>query len=146
MNSTFSTWILLHIPNIAFGAVVALIGYFAPVQGVVYVVLATILIDMIVGLWAAKKQGIGWKSIKLWRTIEKAILACLIIFVMYAIDTEIGIKAIQTHRFVAWLIAGFEVWSILENASKISNHKIFVLLKKFMSDKIKDNTGVDVNK
>ena len=62
---------------------------------------------------------------------------------MFAIDKEIPV--IKLHIVFAWIIVGFEVWSILENMAKIIDHPIFRILKRFMEDKIKDNTGVDIN-
>jgi len=127
------------------GLMIGLAGYLTPVCNVIIVVIVAITFDLITGLWAALKTGRGCKSIKLWRTVEKILLSVIVITILYATDQEIGIKAIKVHRFVAWMIVGFEVWSILENAVVISNHKVFFILKRLMKDKIKDQTGVNVD-
>lgn len=67
----------------------------------------------------------------------------MIISLFYAMDKEIGY--VELHRIIAWLITGFELWSILENCAKISEHKIFKILQKYFEHKVKDETGVELN-
>lgn len=135
-------WLLAHIYNLISSLVIAAAGYFSPIKGVIHVMVAAIIIDLIVGIFVAKKRGIGIKSGKLWRTVYKLLFAVVVVSLAFCLDKEMGI--IEIAPFIAWLITGFEIWSILESASKISDHKIFRLLKTFMKDKIKDVTGVDI--
>ena len=138
-------WITQHIWNFLFGIVLALVGYFLPIKNVVHVMSAAIMFDLFTGLWAARVKGRGWKSIKLWRTIYKLFISTIIIMLLYAMDKEMGTPIVQMHKIAAWLITGFEIWSILENAAEISNLRIFIILKDFMHDKIEQQTGVDLN-
>lgn len=136
-------WLLSHCYNFIAGIVMALIGYFAPIKEIILVMVIVILFDLITGIWAARVQGIGIKSMKLWRTVYKLFIAIVVVSLFFAMDTEM--EVIKLHKIAAWLITGFEMWSILENAAKITDHKIFRILKHFMEDKVKDTTGVDIN-
>jgi hypothetical protein len=88
-----------------------------------------------------EKKGI--KSSKLWKTLFKLFFVVLFIMLLYSMDAEFHI--IELHRLVAWLIVGFEAWSILENMARITDHRIFRILKKFMEDRIEKQTGIDLN-
>ena len=136
-------WILSHIYNLLSGVFVAAIGYFLPVREMVHLVIIAITIDLIFGIIAARKREEGIKSRKLWRTMYKMIISVIVIALAYSMDKEIGMQ-LQIHRFIAWVITGFEIWSILESAGQITNHKLFRILKSFMEDKVKDVTGIDI--
>lgn len=137
-------WLLSHFLNLASGLIIAAAGYFSPIKGVIHVMIAAIIIDLIVGIIVANKMGIGIKSKKLWKTIYKLLLAVVVVSLAFCLDKEMGI--IEISSFIAWLITGFEIWSILESAAKISDHKIFKLLQVFMKDKIEKVTGIDIEK
>lgn len=135
-------WILSHIYNLISGVFLASIGYFLPVRNMIHVVIIAITIDLIFGIVAARKRGEGIKSRKLWRTMYKMIIAIIVIALAYAMDVEMGL--VQIHKFIAWMITGFEIWSILESAGEITDHKLFRILQHFMEDKVKDVTGIDI--
>ena len=132
-------WLIAHNYNFCSGLLMAALGYFAPIKGIITVMVAAIIIDLVTGVWAALVQKKGIKSQKLWRTGYKLGFAIIIVSLFYAMDKEIGY--IDMHRIIAWIITGFEMWSILENAAKISDHKIFRILKTYMEGKLKDTTG-----
>lgn len=138
-------WFFSHLMNILFGMLIAVLGYFTPVKDIVHVMCAAIFIDFATGLWASRTKGNGITSFKMWRTIYKLFLSTLIVMLLFSMDKEMGVMHIEMHRLVAWLITGFEIWSILENAAVISDHRIFKLLKKYMHDKIEKQTGIDIN-
>ena len=66
----------------------------------------------------------------------------MVVALLFALDKEIDF--IQLHKVVAWIVIGFEVWSILENSVKITDHKVFRILKRFMEDKFKEQ-NIDLN-
>lgn len=117
-------------------------AYFAPCKGVIYVAVGAVLLDFVTGIISSLVQKKGIKSSKLWKTLFKLFFVALFIMLLYSMDTEFHI--IELHRIVAWMIVGFEAWSILENMAKITDHKIFRILKKFMEDKIEKQTGVKI--
>jgi phage-related holin len=136
-------WAEAHSNNFLAGVLIALGGYFAPVQNVVLVVMLAVIIDLITGIWASYTRGKGIKSRRLMRSIVKIVLYNMIIYLMFCIDKEMAL--IELHKTVAWLIVGFEVWSILENAARITDHRIFRILRRYMEDRVKETTGMDLN-
>jgi phage-related holin len=144
-KNTIMDWSTQHVYNFITGLFVAFFGYFIPIGPIIYVMISAILIDMFIGIWASRAQGYGIKSGKLWKTAWKLLFALVIVHLTFAMDQEMGIDAIQLHRVIAFIITGWEIWSILENSAKISDHSIFRILKKFMHDKIEQHTGVDLD-
>lgn len=135
-------WLAAHENNFMAGIITAIIGYFAECKGIFVVMFAAIIVDLITGVWAARVEGKGIKSKRLWRTISKMVLSFMVVALLFALDKEIDF--IQLHKVVAWIVIGFEVWSILENSVKITDHKVFRILKRFMEDKFKEQ-NIDLN-
>lgn len=148
-TETFANWVVCHFNNFICGFIIAffasLINYFSPILHIELVMIIAIILDFILGLWASYKRGIGWKSHKLWNTIYKLGFAPILVMLLFAMDNEMGFSFIQLHLIAAWFITGFEIWSILENMTYISDHKVFRLLKKLMRDKIEKKTGIDLD-
>lgn len=138
-------YMLVHSANIKAGFFIAAAGYFAPIRGIVLVVLAAIIIDLAFGIWAARVRGEGIQSKKLWRTGYKFLITFVLINLMHSIDKEMGISAVSTAKIVALFVTGFEIWSILESAAVITDHPVFRYIKKYMESKVKEKTGVDLN-
>jgi len=135
-------WAIEHSNHFISGAIMSVTAYFAPCQGVIYVAIGAVLLDFVTGIIASLVEKKGIKSSKLWKTLFKLFFVVFFIMLLYSIDKEFDI--IELHRVIAWLIVGFEVWSILENMARITDHRIFRLLKKFMEDKIEQQTGVKI--
>ncbi len=137
-------WFNDHILNSIAGLLTAALGYFSPIQGVVKVMVVAVLFDLVVGLWASLKKGIGIKEDKLWQTMIKLFLSVSVVAMLYAIDHEVGKEIVELHRIVAWFVCGFEAWSIIKHSGEISNHKLFRMLSKYMEDRIQDKTGIKI--
>lgn len=131
-----------HVYNWLTALAFGFLGYFEPMRGVVHVMVAAIVIDMITGIWAAVRRGEGLKSCKLWQTGRKLLLSIVVVVLFYAMDQEMSVDVFQLHKVAAWLITGFEMWSILENAAQISDHPVFRIIKKMMSDRLKKRLEV----
>jgi hypothetical protein len=144
-------WLLWHAPNFATGVtfatgvLAAATKYFAPIKGIVIVTMATIILDLILGVWAARKRGKGIKSVKLWRTVYKMLISFTVIHLLFSIDQEFGITAVHSYTVAGLFIIGFELWSILENAAVITDHKAFRVIRRYMEDKVKSSTGIDMD-
>lgn len=143
-STQFKGWLVAHSNNFISGMIMAICSYFAPVGDIMVVILAAIALDFVTGIIASRMIGKGITSRRAWRSLWKLLCVLSIIALTYAIDIEIPVVSI--HKIVAWVIVGFELWSILENMAKITDHRVFRLLKKFMEDKVKENTGVDITK
>lgn len=134
-----------YLPNFMAGMIATIAGYFAPVKGMAVVMLTAITIDLVFGIWASRSQGAAIESRRMWRTGYKALIALIVVHLLHSIDQEMGIAGIQTSKIGSLFITGFEVWSILESAAIISDHPVFRAIKKYMSTKVKENTGIDLN-
>lgn len=140
---SIKAWAVNHSNNFMAGVFAPILGYFSPIKNMFFVAFAVIAVDFITGVIAARVQGIGIKSAKLYKSLYKIGCIWAILGLTYAIDTEIPV--FQIHTIIAWIIVGFELWSILENMGKITDHPIFRILRKFMKDKIEDVSGVDIS-
>lgn len=142
MITQVRAWVSAHSNNFMSGALMGILSYFSPVKGVLLVAFAAILLDLITGIIAARTRGEGIKSKKLYKTAVKIGCVSAIILMTYAIDKEIPL--IELHKLVAWLIVGFELWSILENMAQITDHPVFRFLKRLMRDKIEKASEVEL--
>ena len=118
--------------------------YFVPVKELLTLVFVFISIDFFLGVWAARRRGEGIKSVRIWDTVFKTIFALMLVMLGYAFDNNI--VNLKLSRIAAGFICGIELWSILENMSYISNSPMFDLFRKVISDKVKENTGIDLEK
>ncbi|WP_346856590.1 phage holin family protein [uncultured Draconibacterium sp.] len=143
LKSTIN-YMLVYIPNLLTGFLATIAGYFAPIKGMAIVMLTAIIIDLILGVWASRTTGEGIKSKKLWRTGYKILIALIIVHLLYSVDKEMGISGINTAKIGALIITGWEIWSIFESAAVISDHPAFRMLKKYMENKVKEKTGIEI--
>jgi phage-related holin len=134
---------LSYTGNVVAALLAGVLGYLAPVSGVLTIVIVCILVDQIFGIIAARKRGHAIKSSKLWKTVKKIFYSTIIIALLFSMDAEIGL--VPLHRVVAFVIAGWEVWSILENAAYITDHKAFRVVQTLMKDKVQDITKIDIS-
>ena len=144
-------WVADHTDNFRFGflsfltsAFASVCGYFAPLGEILIVLFACIMADLVTGIWAARVKGLGIKSKRLKKTAVKIGLYFGVIMLIYSIDHAFNI--LNLSSYTAWLIVGFEAYSVLENTMVITDNPVFRVLRKFMNDKIKDTTGVDIEK
>ena len=106
---------------------------------------SAIFFDLVLGIAAAIVRGDGIKSNKLWRTAYKTLIAYALIHLMWSVDKEMLGGQFHTYMKAALIITGFEIWSILESAVELTDHKSFRMLKKLMHDKVKEKTGIDLD-
>lgn len=139
----FKAWVVAHAENFYFAFVMPIIGYFAPIKNILILALAIIAVDFITGILAARKRGEGIESKKLYKSFYKLCCVYILLMLIYAIDTEIPV--ISIHKIAAWIIIGFELWSILENMAQLTDHPLFSFLKRFMKGKIENVSGLKIS-
>ena len=130
------------------GMVVAFAALFAPIREVVICALLFILIDFVTGILAsraeAKSRGERWffSSREAWRTIRKAGLVLLTISMCWLVECcVLNFVALHITRIVAGAICGVEMWSFLENASVLSDRKLFMWLRNYVKRKVEHEMG-----
>lgn len=142
----FAQWMEMHVWNVFSGLICGMFVYFMPIRNILILMFAFIIFDMITGLAAARKRGEAIQSCKLWNTIYKTLISTTLVLLLYSVDREFSLTGIiSVHKIMGLFVCGFELWSILENAIQITNNSIFKALKKFMRDKVEEETGVDLN-
>lgn len=136
----------MHVWNVFSGLICGMFVYFMPIRNIVILMLAFIIFDLITGIIAARKRGEAITSSKMWNTANKTLISVALVILLYSVDKEFNIiNVVCTHKIMGLFVVGFELWSILENAIQITNNSIFKALKKFMRDKVEQETGVDLN-
>ena len=130
------------------GLLLGLTALFAPIKPVILCALAFILVDFVTGVLAsrceAKKRGEKWyfSSHEAWRTIRKAGFVLLTIAMSWLIEYCIlDFVTLHITRIIAGAICGVEMWSFLENASVLSNGKLFRWLRNYVRRKVEKEIG-----
>ena len=130
------------------GAMMGLVALFAPIRPLVLCALSFIIIDFITGVIAssceAKQRGEAWyfSSHEAWRTIRKAGFVMLAIAMSWLIECCIlDFMTLHLTRIVAGAICGVEMWSFLENASVLSDTKLFLWLRNYVKRKVESEIG-----
>ena len=130
------------------GLLLGLAALFAPIKPIILCALAFILVDFVTGVLAsrceAKKRGEKWyfSSHEAWRTIRKAGFVLLTIAMSWLIEYCIlDFVTLHITRIIAGAICGVEMWSFLENASVLSDGKLFRWLRNYVRRKVEKEIG-----
>lgn len=130
------------------GLFLGLISLFAPIQPIVCCALAFIIVDFVTGTLAdrttARREGRKWyfESSKARRTILKAGFSLIAIAMTWLVEFSIlDFMNLHITRLLAGMICGVEMWSILENASVLSDSRLFEWLRKYVRRKIEKEVG-----
>lgn len=130
------------------GAILGLAALFAPIRSVVLCALTFIFVDFVTGVIAsrceAKQRGEKWyfSSHEAWRTIRKAGFVMLTIAMSWLIEYCIlDFMMLHITRIIAGAICGVEMWSFLENASVLSDAKLFEWLRNYVKRKVEREIG-----
>lgn len=83
-----------------------------------------------------------FSSHEAWRTIRKAGFVLLTIAMGWLIEWCIlDFMTLNLTRILTGAICGVEMWSFLENASVLSDAKIFAWLRNFVKRKVEEEIG-----
>ena len=130
------------------GVLMGLMALFAPIKPIVLCALAFILVDFVTGVAAsrceAKQRGEVWyfSSHEAWHTIHKAGFVLLTIAMSWLIEyCVLDFIRLNLTRIIAGAICGVEMWSFLENASVLSDTKLFRWLRNYVKRKVEREIG-----
>ena len=134
--------------RLANAAMMGLVALFAPVKPLILCALSFIFIDFVTGVIAsrceAKQRGEAWyfSSHEAWRTIRKAGFVVVTIAMSWLIESCIlNFMTLNLTRIIAGAICGVEMWSFLENASVLSDAKLFEWLRNYVKRKVEREIG-----
>lgn len=130
------------------GLILGFAALFSPIKSIVICALVFIAIDFVTGVLAsrceARQRGEKWffSSHEAWRTIRKAGFVLLTITMSWLIESCIlDFITLNLTRIIAGAICGVEMWSFLENASVLSDAKIFEWLRNYVKRKAEKEIG-----
>ena len=130
------------------GLILGFAALFSPIQSVVICAMVFIAIDFVTGVLAshceAKRKGEKWffSSHEAWRTIRKAGFVLLTITMSWLIESCIlNFVTLNLTRIIAGAICGVEMWSFLDNASVLSDARIFEWLRNYVKRKVEKEIG-----
>ena len=116
-----------------------ILGYFSSIAGLVHVVLALVVIDLVMGISVSVKiNGKGSiLSSKLRKTIFKMFFYLFFLVFTFLIEFQItGIECI-TPKIIFAVMASVELWSIASNALILSPNMPFLrIFKKYLAQEI----------
>ncbi len=132
------------------GGVASLLALLAPVRPLVVCALLFVAVDFATGVAAsrkrARKQNLPWgfESRKAWDTVVKLAFVMAGIVMAWLIDScMLGLIDLRLAKLFTGFVCGVEFWSYLENAAEISDHPVFLWLKRFMKKQFDQKIGDD---
>lgn len=108
------------------------VAFLAPVKAMMVLVFALVFIDLVTGVWAAKKRGERITSAKLRRTLTKLFIFEIALLFGFLLQSLLG-NIIPIANLVAGIIGLAEAKSFFENASQISGTDFSDILLKLGS-------------
>lgn len=114
-----------------------------PIAPLITTALVFIIIDFVTGIMAsrtiARREGKEWwiESRKAWRTVYKAGFTAVAIIMMWLIDhVLLGFMNLNLANLFTGFVCGVELWSFLENATTISDSRLFSWLGKWVKRRV----------
>ena len=128
------------------GITTAILGYFLPVKDIVHLLILFFLLDVVFGFWAARKIRKERFSVKIiWtHTIPRMLLSIVLITGAYMWDQVYSQEMVSTYKIIGWFISGVLLYSIAENGYQITKWSVFPKIGNFVSQKVKDNSGISI--
>ena len=123
------------------------LGFFANIKLALFGLFILVLIDTATGILAAPAKERESKKLK--AIVQKLITYMTIPILAHLMETTIfptyGIALnLQLAKLMATVIAGVEIYSILENMYKLTGLRVFQILTKLTTKKIEDITGENI--
>ena len=130
------------------GLLLGVAALFTPIKSVILCALLFIFIDFVTGVLAsrceARQRGERWffSSHEAWRTIRKAGFVILTIAMSWLVEScVLDFLTLNITRLITGVICGVELWSFLENASVLSDAKIFEWLRNYVKRRVEKEIG-----
>ena len=129
-------------------AVFGCAALFAPITPIVLCALGFIAVDFLTGCLASKREAEiekrRWyfESGEAWRTVRKAGFVVTTIAMSWLVEScVLNFVTLNLTRVIAGAICGVEMWSFLENASVLSDAKLFKWLRNYVRRRVEKEMG-----
>jgi hypothetical protein len=107
----------------------------APIKMILIAVGLLVFIDLVTGVWAARRRGENLKSSALRRTVSKMLIYQLTVISGFLLEHYLLDGLVPVAKLVGGVIGMVEFKSILENASSIAGEDIVnLVMNKLGSD------------
>ena len=107
-------------------------------------------VDFVTGIAAdraaTRRAGETWyfESRKAWRTVLKLALTLTAIVMAWLLDRYVlDFLHLNAARLFTGFTCGVEFWSFLENAAQISDAPVFGWLRRYVRQRIVQQTGIE---
>lgn len=110
-----------HLEHLA----LATLAVFAPIKAMIVVALVLVAVDLITGIWAARKKGEKIVSAGLRRTVTKIFVYECAILTSFLVEKFMIDGLIPLSKLAAGIIAVVELKSVLENLDRIYGISLF---------------------
>lgn len=138
--------------KIVSGVVAGCAGLLAPAVPLMIAALCFMVIDFLTGVLAdrriARSEGRAWhfESRRAWRSVRKVSLVMVGIVMASALDGLLGgVLPVELAKLYTGFVCGVEFWSYLENASVLSDKKLFCSLRRLVGDRLEKAVGEEFN-
>lgn len=118
--------------HILTGAAVSLWAYLMPMKEVFYCMLFFVFIDLIAGIAASTKNGIGRSSRRARQSVIKFLCYMGAVLMAYVAEKTFAGEGVGSYKFVGGFICLVEFISILENMATITGNPIFLKIIKLI--------------
>lgn len=138
--------------KIVSGVVAGCAGLFAPAVPLMLAALIFMVIDFLTGVLAdrriARSGGREWhfESRRAWRSVRKVSYVMVGIVMASVLDGILaGVIGVEIAKIYTGFVCGVEFWSYLENASVLSDKRLFRSLRSLVGDRLKRVAGETIN-
>lgn len=111
----------------------SILGVFAPIKGIILVIISAVFLDFILAIYNAWKKDIPITSRKMYQTIPKLLIYILVIIIIYYSNLFIFEIPMDLHKIIGSFILLTEMKSIDENINLILGFSLFNQLTDFLS-------------
>lgn len=109
----------------------------APLEPVMIAAWTLLITDLILGIWAAKKRGIGFSSARFASVLPKTFLYTILLVVSFVAETYL-VKMVPAINIISSFIAIRELTSVYENAGIILGQPLPTWILKKLESKNKE--------
>lgn len=128
--------------------VASLCGLLCPIAPLITTATLFIVVDFVTGVIAsraeARREGREWwfESRKAWRTVIKAGFVAIAIVMMWVLDYHVlEFMNLNMAKLFTGFVCGVELWSFVENASRISGAPLFEWISRWFKRRIGKEVG-----
>ena len=116
----------------------AIVVVLAPIKAVMITVGVLVGVDLIFGIWAAKKRGEEITSSRMSHSITKALVYQLAVVSGFLVEKYLMDGVLPVCKIVAGLIGSVEMKSLLESANTILGQPVFKALNTVLKPKVEE--------